>query len=149
MYGFSPFTPNDQATVLRLMHDFYTIDQYPFDAEKAGELFNQFVADPTLGQGYLITHNGAVAGYLLLSYFFSFEFGGRMALVDELYIDAAHRGKGLGQRAIEHAKAQMKSLNIVGYYLEVEPHNEVAKKLYLGQGFEQHKRGFMRYTPNV
>lgn len=147
MTEFRAFIPADQTAVLQLMHDFYTIDNYPFDSKKAENLFQTFVSQPQLGQGFVILSDGEIAGYMILTYFFSFEFGGRMALFDELYIAADFRGKSLGKLAMEFGKQVMKELDIVGYYLEVEPHNEVAKKLYLAQGFKNHAREFMRFTP--
>ena len=147
MVSYRKFSLTDQSTVLQFMSDFYAIDGYPFNWEKATKLYAQLVNQPELGQGYIVENHGKPAGYIVLSYFFSFEFGGRMALLDELYIDASFRGHGLGKAALAHAQNVMNELEIVGYYLEVEPHNEVAKKLYLAQGFTQHERQFLRFTP--
>src|SRR4051794_30925070 len=59
----------------------------------------QLLSDNTVGRIWLILNNATPAGYLALTFVFSLEFGGRCAFIDELFIDRAHRGAGIGKAA--------------------------------------------------
>ena len=128
-----------------MMQDFYAVDNYPIDLDISKKLFQEFIADEKLGQAYLIYHSNdekvsEVVGYLILTYIFSFEYQGRIAFLDELYIKESYRGRGIGKQAINFIKEQAALTNVKLIYLEVENHNENAQKLYLANDFEVHNR---------
>ena len=132
-----------------MMQDFYAIDNYPIDLDVSKNLFQEFIADEKLGQAYLIYHSNdekvsEVVGYLILTYIFSFEYQGRIAFLDELYIKETYRGKGIGKQAINFIKEQAALTNVKLIYLEVENHNENAQKLYLANDFEVHNRKLLK-----
>ncbi len=129
------------------MQQFYAIDNYPIDVVKSAELCREFIQNETLGKAWIIVCDGKTAGYVILSFIFSFEYGGRIAFIDELFIKPGMQGKGLGKQAVTFIQQQTQALNIKLLYLEVENHNEIAQKLYTSQGFEVHKRGMMKYKP--
>ncbi|MFP9112400.1 GNAT family N-acetyltransferase [Flavobacterium sp. RHBU_3] len=143
--SFNPFSAADAATVVGMMEQFYAIDGYPIDAAVSKDLFLQFIENGALGKGWLIYADGQPVGYVILTFVFSFEYAGRIAFVDELFITEAMRGKGLAKQALDFIKEATKMLSIKILYLEIEPHNETARKLYLSKGFTEHKRGLMRY----
>ncbi len=132
-----------------MMQDFYAIDNYPIDLDVSKNLFQEFIADEKLGQAYLIYHSNdekvsEVVGYLILTYIFSFEYQGRIAFLDELYIKETYRGKGIGKQAINFIKEQAALTNVKLIYLELENHNENAQKLYLANDFEVHNRKLLK-----
>ncbi len=131
-----------------MMRDFYAIDGYPIDTEISKQLFRQFISDENLGRAWLIEKNGQILGYVILAFVFSFEFAGKIAFVDELYLKESARGKGIGKSTIDFVKSEAEKLEIKVLYLEVEHHNSNAKKLYLGKGFSEHKRQLLIYKPN-
>lgn len=144
---FNPFSAADAATVVGMMEQFYAIDGYPIDAAVSKDLFLQFIENDALGKGWLIYADGQPVGYVILTFIFSFEYAGRIAFVDELFITEAMRGKGLAKQALDFIKEETEALSIKILYLEIEPHNETARKLYLSKGFAEHKRGLMRHKP--
>ena len=147
MIEFQLLKSTDLEVIVPMMQDFYAIDNYPIQPEKTKKLFKTFIDNENLGNCWLISHNKMVVGYVILTYIFSFEYQGRIAFLDELYLTKNARGKGIGKSALEfiHNQALLKELKTI--YLEVESHNEVAKKLYLSNDFIIHNRQLMRLTP--
>ncbi|MBC5862418.1 GNAT family N-acetyltransferase [Flavobacterium turcicum] len=144
MIHFKPIDKQDVNTVSTLMVDFYAIDGYPIAIETTRELLDQFIDNPELGKCWLIYREEQVVGYLILTFVFSFEYQGKIAFLDELFVTETARGKGIGGKAIDFIKAESPKLSLKLIYLEVEPHNIKAQKLYLASGFEMHNRKLMR-----
>jgi len=131
-------------TITSMMQDFYAIENYPIDLETSKKLFHEFITDENLGKCWLIYYDGEIVGYVILTYIFSFEYQGRIAFLDELYIKEIYRSKGIGSKTITFITNQAKLLNVKLIYLEVEPHNENAQKLYLANHFETHNRKLLK-----
>jgi ribosomal protein S18 acetylase RimI-like enzyme len=150
MIQFEPLTTARIGIIVKMMKDFYAIDNYPIEKTITTSLFEEFIADQKLGKAFLLlnTEEGKkeeVIGYIILTFIFSFEYKGKIAFLDELYIKEAFRGKGIGSNAILFIKEEVKKLDLQLLYLEVEKHNENGQKLYLANGFEWHNRKFMKY----
>lgn len=135
---------DDVALILPMMSRFYAIDGYPMDESKSRSLLTEFVSNPVLGKIWIVETDKPV-GYAILTLVFSFEFGGRIAFIDELYLDEACRGRGNGRQTIAFIKEKAREMDVKMLYLEVEHHNVLAQKLYLSAGFETHHRKFMKY----
>ncbi len=84
--------------------------------------------------------NGAVVGYSLLTFYWSNEYNGVVAIVDELYIKPEYRNKGISTRFINHL-AEDKQHAIL--QLEVFKKNTHALRLYQRLHFEIVERDFM------
>jgi ribosomal protein S18 acetylase RimI-like enzyme len=145
MLLFEKLTSENIDIIIAMMQDFYAIDGYDIDPTVSRENFKVFLDDEKLGQSWLIKENDLVLGYIIVVYFFSFEFKGTVALLDELYLNADARGKGLGKKAVEFVKEYVQDQGCKLVLLEVEPHNLPAQKLYESQGFGFHPRNIMRY----
>lgn len=145
MIEFKILTLSDIETVVSLMQEFYAIDNYPISVDMSKALFQEFISNENLGKAWLIVSDNEIVGYLILTFVFSFEYKGRIAFLDELYVTEKARGKGIGNEAITFIKTQSHKLSLKLIYLEVEPHNKKAQKLYLANGFESHKRQLMQY----
>ncbi len=147
MIEFHALKETDIEIIVPMMQKFYAIDNYSFQPETTKKLFETFIKDENLGQCWLISHNGIAVGYVILTYVFSFEYQGRIAFLDELYLNENVRGKGVGKTALEFVHNQALQMDLKIIYLEIESHNEVAKKLYLSKDFMIHNRQLMRLTP--
>ncbi len=126
------------------MEDFYAIDDYQFDTEIAKELFLEFIENENLGKCWLIYNYIDIVGYAIITYIFSFEYKGKMAFFEELFIHNSFRGKGIGKLAIDFVKNEAGKSNLKMLYLEVENHNKIAQKLYKSNGFVIHNRQIMK-----
>ena len=145
MINFKPLEIADILIITQMMQDFYAIDNYPMDVEVAKTLFQEFISNEHLGKSWLIYSESEIVGYIILTFIFSFEYGGKIAFVDELFIKETARGKGIGKEAIQFIQREVPKLSLKLLYLEVEPHNENAQKLYLAHDFELHNRKLMKY----
>ena len=145
MTTFKPLEISDISIITQMTQDFYAIDNYPMDVEVAKELFQEFISNENLGKSWLIYSENEIVGYIILTFIFSFEYGGKIAFVDELFIKETARGKGIGKEAIQFIQKEVPKLSLKLLYLEVEPHNENAQKLYLAHDFELHNRKLMKY----
>ncbi|MCU0349577.1 MAG: GNAT family N-acetyltransferase [Flavobacterium sp.] len=145
MTTFKPLEIADIEIITQMMQDFYAIDNYPMDVEVAKTLFQEFITHENLGKSWLIQSKNEIVGYFILTFVFSFEYGGKIAFIDELYIKELDRGKGIGKKALLFIQQEVLKLSLKLLYLEVEPHNENAQKLYLAHDFELHNRKLMKF----
>ena len=93
---FSLAGPADEDLVLSLMREFYELEHLTFSDEPARAALRQILESHTYGSVALIHAGEELAGYLVLTFGFSLEFHGRDALLDELYVREAFRGRGAG-----------------------------------------------------
>ncbi|WP_216688828.1 GNAT family N-acetyltransferase [Hymenobacter siberiensis] len=97
------------------------------------------VAHPEWGALYLLDDAGQAVGYAGITYF-TFERGGRYALVDELYMAGAARSRGVGRAALLLLQQQARAAGLVALYLQTEPYNARAQRLYESVGFVDDER---------
>ncbi|HLL77475.1 MAG TPA: GNAT family N-acetyltransferase [Pyrinomonadaceae bacterium] len=132
---FRPAGVSDIDALLPMIRELCEFDRTPFDEGAAQGALAQLVADESLGGIWLIESGGRMAGYLVITYGFSLEFGGRDAFIDELFLREEFRGRGLGRRALEFAEAVCRGRGVRALLLEVEHHNAAARKVYRRSGF--------------
>lgn len=130
----------DIETLLQFMREYYEFDHLPFDEQVARTALAKFVDNESLGRIWLICADGEAIGYLVLTLGYSLEYGGRDAFIDEVYIRASHRGRGIGQSALTFAEGVCRTLGVRALHLEVERTNTNAHGLYRKAGFVDHDR---------
>jgi GNAT superfamily N-acetyltransferase len=135
--------PEHIDDIVSMMKTFNAIDNYPFDEALRRKNLSSFIENTLLGRLWLIIHENAIVGYAVLAFGFSFEFKGRDAFIDELYIEESFRGKGIGGKTLDYILTQAKGLGINAIHLEVEKHNERGNQLYQKKGFKDHQRFLM------
>jgi ribosomal protein S18 acetylase RimI-like enzyme len=138
-----PATLAEEPVLRELMVEFYAHEGLVFDAVRTLGAFRTLVADPNLGRVWLFYVDGDVVGYTAVTVCFSLEFAGRYALVDELYVREAYRGRGIGARALALATEACRDLDVAAVRLEVDTWNTRAMDLYRRLGFELQERFMM------
>ena len=134
---------SDIDQLLVLIQDFYQHFDYPYtESEKRLTLENLFER-PTAGRIYLIQKDEKIVGYVFLSFYFSIEFGGVTAFIDELFVLPRDRGQGIGSRVIHLVEQKCLELNLKAIHLESERTNKGAIALYLKLGFVDYDRQLM------
>lgn len=138
----------DVDRLLEMMRTLYAHDGIPFDEQKSRKAIDELItpvdcAFNAFGRIWLIESEGAVAGYMVLTFGFSIEYGGVHGFLDELFVADSFRGLGLGSAAIEHASALCRSLGLTVILLEVAFENTRAHALYERLGFREHGRRLM------
>ena len=104
MIEFKPLAAPNIETIVSMMQEFYAIDGYPISIDVSKALFQEFISNENLGKAWLIFSDNEIVGYIILTFVFSFEYQGRIAFLDELYVTETARGKGIGSKAIEFVK---------------------------------------------
>jgi GNAT superfamily N-acetyltransferase len=139
----------DVDVLLGLCEQFYRHFEYRFEPLSHRAMIERFVSDSNLGSMWLLESSddeGAKAiGYVALTYGFSFEFGGRDAFVDELFVAPTFRGTGVGTAALKELQQRATSLGLVGIHLQTEHYNVDARKLYESLGFSDLKRSIQTW----
>lgn len=130
----------DVERVAAFMHAFHAESGYALDHAAADRALATLVADPGLGRLWVIEHDESPAGYVAVTFGFSLEYLGRDAFIDDLYLEPACRGAGLGTRVLEAVESECRALGVNALHLEVERGNEAARSLYRRRGFRSNDR---------
>jgi GNAT superfamily N-acetyltransferase len=131
-----PAMPGDADRLLELMREYYAHDHIDFDPARARAALLELLGNRLYGRAWLLSVDGALAGYLVLSFGYSLEFHGRDAFVDELYLRPQYRRQGLGGAALAFAAAYCARHGIGSLHLAVERDNHAARAFYPTQGFD-------------
>ena len=132
--------PADVELVALLMGEFYAESGFALEPVRGREAIRGLVADPDLGRLWLIEAGGATAGYVALTFGWSLEYLGRDAFIDDLYLRAAFRARGLGTRVMERVEAEARALGVHALHLEVGRDNRAGQSLYFRRGFRDNDR---------
>ena len=135
----------DIEPLLAMMELYYEADHLQFDQNRARSALLSFFSDRTYGQIWLIVECNSfrLMGYLFMTYGFSFEYGGRVALIDELFILSHFQSKGIGSKVIKHAIQEVKKEGLRVIRLEVTKNNVNAIRLYERLGFKDLGRSLL------
>ena len=137
-------SPENLAELLVMMKELQADDPWscPFDEVTTSRLTETLLTNPELGRIWFIALDGKNVGYIVMAFDYSLEYRGRNAWVDEFFIRPAHRGLGIGRKALEFFAQQARELGITVVHLEVN-HGNPAIELYRRMGFEDHHRYLM------
>ncbi|MEZ5405392.1 MAG: GNAT family N-acetyltransferase [Verrucomicrobiia bacterium] len=124
------------GVLLTLTREYYLHDGHKFCESKVQGALKEIFNNSTLGKVWMIAWNEEMVGYLILTFGFSVEFGGRDAFVDEFYIREAYRSKGLGRKAIGFVEETAKKLGVKAIHLEVNRNNKNAQEVYRKLDFQ-------------
>ena len=140
---FLSLTPQTLDTALELMARFYAGEALDFQPHRARRALEHLLANHDLGVFSFIQLDGRIAGYFVLTLGFSLEFGGRFALLDEFYVEPAHRGHGMGATALDYIERIARSYGVAALRLEVDRANPRVRAFYQRAGFQPHDRDLM------
>ena len=114
---------NDLDQVASMVGEYHSAEGLCRSAAGIATMLKRFLADPALGRLAVIRAAGEPAGYALLSFGLSLEYGGRDAFVDEIYLRAEYRGRGWGRRLLEFVEAEARRCGVRALHLEVSRRN--------------------------
>ncbi len=128
--------PEDHAAVTRLLvaqlrdHDIATPEA---EVSRAVE---RLLQDPERGRLLLVADGDRPVGVAALSFVWTIEHGGRSAWLEELYVEPAARGRGIGAALLRAACEAAADAGAVAIDLEIERGHERAARLYERAGFQ-------------
>ena len=126
-------TVNDREQLCGLIERFYLIDGHEFDEERIEAGLMPLLRDDQHGQVWMATANGTAVGYLVVTWSWSLESGGRDCILDELYAD--RRGDGIGGALLNRAMDEAHRAGAAVIFLETEAPNDGARRFYGRHGF--------------
>ncbi len=140
----NPIALPDASALLAMMRLMQRDDPWsaPFNDARALAAVELLLRNPQYGLAWFVEHAGQRIGYMILSFDFSLEYGGRNAWVDEFFILPEFRGDGLGAQALDLFEAEARKAGALAIHLEVNEGNR-AIHLYRRQGYEEHRRSLM------
>lgn len=131
---------SDIERLVELISELYAHDHLPFDDQTACSALQLILSNHSYGQIYLIWMDQKIVGYLVVTFGFSLEYGGRDAFVDEIYLQEKYRGRGIGKKSLQFAEEICRSQGVQALHLEVERKNVKAQTVYRNAGFVDHDR---------
>lgn len=126
--------------ILEMMEDFNSIYGYSFEKQISERNLNEFICNKSLGRLWIIDVDKNSVGYVVFSFGFSFEYQGKDAFIDEIFIKEEFRRRGIGTKTMEFIEIKAKEFQIKAIHMEVEKDNQKAKRLYLKQGYSGNNR---------
>ena len=140
--------PEDSAQVIQMIRQYWEYEQLkPFNAEAIGKLVSDIIAHPELGQCWVAHSPGGLSGYLICTCVPSFEYGGLLALIADLYVVADARRGGVGQQLVHAAEQAMRKRGCVHIAMEVAERNIRAQQFYSILGFATRAGYSMMHKP--
>lgn len=131
------FYSDDRTVFFDMVKKFYAppaVLHFPSE-EVMMSSFDAAIEMPELVKGYMFEFGGTPAGYAIVSMKFETEVGGMAAWIEELFVEEAFRGLGIGSRFFKFLQSEFKG-KIKRIRLEVGDENDGAKRLYERLGFE-------------
>ncbi len=90
------------------------------------------------GRAWLMRDGGEAVGYIVATFGFAVQQGGRDAFIDEIYVAPSHRGRGVGRAALAQAEEFLRESDVRAIHLAIKPELPRAQTLYRRHGFVDH-----------
>jgi GNAT superfamily N-acetyltransferase len=131
-------------SLLPLMRHMQEADPWsePFHEPTLRANLAELLQNPVYGVVYICREEWSPIAYLVICFDYSLEYRGKGAWIDELFVEAAHRGKGIGTQLLDQAETASCEHNAKFLHLEVN-HGNPAIELYRHRGFLDHQRYLM------
>ncbi|MDI9239516.1 GNAT family N-acetyltransferase [Lysobacter sp. LF1] len=137
------FAAADLPALLPVIRVFHADEGIAWDEARVRSGLESLLSHPSHGRLMLLEREDELAGYFAVGFCFSLEFGGRFGLLDELYVLPAHRGGGIGKRALDEVEALCVAEGLKCVRLEVTDGNDLAREIYRRRGYAMHPRRLM------
>ena len=128
-------TAADREALIALLLAQLREHEIPLSDTGAARAIDGVLHQPELGRLLIATFEGKPIGLAALSFIWTYEYGGRAAWLDELYVEPAHRGHGIGRLLLQAAYRVATDSGAVAMDLEVEASHRRVERLYEREGF--------------
>jgi len=130
----------DLTILTRLIRDYFAFDHLDFDGKAIRLGLRELLKSRSIGRAFVIVSNSKPVGYTILIDSFDLEFGGRVAFVTDLYLEAPHRRLGIGTEIMKQLEHFCRERGIKTIELQAERRNRAALSFYRRLGFRRHDR---------
>lgn len=140
----TPASTDDTESLLAMMRHMQEDDPWSerFHEPTLRANLAELLKNPVYGVVYIVREESTPIGYLAICFDYSLEYRGKGAWIDELFVEASHRGKGIGTQLLDLADAASREHHAKFLHLEVTQGNP-AIELYRRRGFAEHERYLM------
>jgi GNAT superfamily N-acetyltransferase len=139
-----PAGPDQLEALLAMMRELQVDDPWeePFDEDMLRRNLETLLEDPAVGLVFVAFEGDEDVGYLVVCFDYSLEYRGKGAWVDELFVKAASRGRGIGTQLLDLAEDASRRAGAKVLHLEVN-HGNPARELYRRRGYIENQRFLM------
>jgi len=127
--------PDDLERLLPLVATFHDHQNIKSNDKQRRAALTSLLGGTPHGVAYLIGPRNAPVGYIVVSFGFSVEFGGIDGFIDEFFIRANIRGRGMGSEVLGALLPALGEHGVKALHLETRPGDRV-HKLYARAGFK-------------
>jgi ribosomal protein S18 acetylase RimI-like enzyme len=131
---------DDLSELLPLVRAYHEFEGIILTESNRKKSVQGLICNRSLGGIWLVCVDTKLVGYIALCSGYSIEFGGLDAFVDEFYISADYRGKGIGGKVLELIKKKAQMMDIRALHLEVSRSNTKAQTLYSKASFKAREK---------
>jgi ribosomal protein S18 acetylase RimI-like enzyme len=134
----APIAPEQFEELLPLIaayQRFYEVEQ--IDGDRNRSFFRRFVAPSEDGLLLAARSDGQLVGYACLYWHFSSLEACESVLMNDLYVDVAARGQGVGRALIEASAEVAREREVPFVEWSTAPDNKTAQRLYDSTGAER------------
>ncbi len=142
----SLIAPTAESTpmLLDLVTELFEYEALSPPLEQTQNALQQLLQNPELGQAWFLAiteqDHTTLIGHVILSYSFSLEFGGRMAMIDQIYLKPEWRNQGIGTQFLPLVEHQLHNAKAKAISLEVNIGNKAARRFYERHDFVPHRQ---------
>ena len=131
-----PAAARDIPRLCALLADLFAQEaDFTPDAARQRRALELILDDPGAGSIFCATHFGAVVGMVSLLFTISTAEGGRAAWLEDMVVDPAWRGRGIGGALLRHAVAEARLAGCARITLLTDGANHRAMRFYSRAGF--------------
>ncbi|WP_394211253.1 GNAT family N-acetyltransferase [Enterovibrio calviensis] len=120
--------------LLELSKQLHDHEALSFDVAHVTSAFNFLIAHPAHGDVFLIeldkSEEQEAIGFVVLCYSFSIELGGRIAVIDQIYLSHDWRRQGVGSYVLPNIESHAQARDCHAVILEVNIGNSGAREFY-------------------
>jgi GNAT superfamily N-acetyltransferase len=128
-------TIDDVPRLVELMAEFYAEAGYELHHARASRAFAAVIGDERLGYVGMIQAEHQDVGHIVLTFRYAMEYGGLVACLDDLYVRADWRNRGLSTGALVEVRRFCEKAGIRALTVEVGRDNGPAQTVYRRAGF--------------
>ena len=141
-------TADDLEPMADLLAELFTLES-DFTPERHKQLagLRLILGNPHIGQLFVLRVEGEVAGMANALFTVSTAEGRRVVLLEDVIVNAAHRGVGLGRKLVEHILAWAATNGLPRVTLLADKDNAPALAFYERLGFEYSAMRVLRRAP--
>lgn len=130
--------PPDSNLLLEFMAGFNQEEGIAFSLEVYRARINAAFQFPQFAKIWLVTANSSPAGYAVLTFTFSFEFGGIQATIDEIYLCFTKRRKGLGTLTLKLLEREAANSGAKALWADISDEKPWLSTFYERAGFKHY-----------